>query len=243
LGDFVVGATKSAACHSFRKPCGWPPEPYLSPRTSQSECRDELEQIEAKSSAIRGTIQNVGRRCTLADESIPPGERRGSHRPTGPRHWRPGPSRESAHLVVVNVASTDAAGRCFGPTPDWAELDRLLAQCSQAHSVCRRRCPTRSVRTTFVQHTGRCPPIGGMARSIYRRLGRGHVHTTRCARLFGLGPGVAMSWPSRRTGLAAAFRRGDRLAGQCGSSSGRRAGWCPANSPGRSALVGRGLLD
>lgn len=90
-------------------------------------CRDELEQIERR---IRpGTLQNVGPTiAALADAGLPQKETaRQSVDRLGGDMAEFVQAQRLAHLVVVNVASTEPPMDTSNLPPTWAELESLLA--------------------------------------------------------------------------------------------------------------------
>ncbi|MCX7427216.1 MAG: inositol-3-phosphate synthase, partial [Planctomycetia bacterium] len=110
-------------------------------------CRKSLDQIDRR---IRpGTIHNVGPTiAALADDSVPRDEtplqaiaRLGHDMAAFVQ------AEGIAHLVVVNVASTEPPVDASSLPPRWAELDRLLDECSP-HTPCA-EVGTRSVPATI----------------------------------------------------------------------------------------------
>ena len=125
-GNFVVGGHEIRSVSLFQEAMRMATENRIAPAALVEQCRDELEQIDGR---IRpGTIQNVGPTiAALADESVPRGE---TPRQAVARLGRDMAAfvqaERLAHLVVVNVASTEPPVDASGLPPGWAELDRLL---------------------------------------------------------------------------------------------------------------------
>jgi myo-inositol-1-phosphate synthase len=133
-GDFVVAGHEIRSISLFQEAMRMAAENRIAPTSLVEQCREELEQIDGR---IRpGTIQNVGPTiAALADDSVPHGET--------PRQAIVRLGRDMAafveaegiaHLVVVNVASTEPPVDVSSLPASWPELDRLL-ECSP-HTPC-----------------------------------------------------------------------------------------------------------
>ena len=106
-GNFVVGGHEIRSVSLFQEAMRMATENRIAPPALVEQCRDELEQIDGR---IRpGTIQNVGPTiAALADESVPRDETPRQAVARLGRDMAALVQAESlAHLVVVNVASTE----------------------------------------------------------------------------------------------------------------------------------------
>jgi myo-inositol-1-phosphate synthase len=125
-GDFVVAGHEIRNLSLFGEAMRMATENRVAPVALVEQCREELEQIDVR---IRpGTIQNVGPTiAALADNSVPRNE---TPRQAIARLQRDMAdfveAERLAHLVVVNVASTEPPVDASSLPPSWAELDRLL---------------------------------------------------------------------------------------------------------------------
>jgi myo-inositol-1-phosphate synthase len=138
----------------------------IAPVALVEQCREELEQIDRR---IRpGTIQNVGPTiAALADDSVPRDEtpRQAIDRLRGDMAAFV-QSERLAHLVVVNVASTEPPVDAAGWPASWAELGQMLDNPRTPHTPCAVD-GTRSVPTTIQPTTIQPTTIQLPASSLY----------------------------------------------------------------------------
>lgn len=123
---FVVAGHEIRNVRLFAEVLRMSTENRIVPPTLVEQCREELEEIDRR--VKLGTIQNVGSTiAALADEAVP--------RDESPRQAVDRLKRDMtefvqaeglAHLVVVNVASTEPLVDPSGLPTGWTELNRLL---------------------------------------------------------------------------------------------------------------------
>ncbi len=124
--DWVVGGHEIRNISLFGEAMRMAAGNHVAPPAMVEQCRDELEQIDAR---IRpGTIRNVGPAiAAIADDSTPRGE---TAREAVDRVGRDMAAfvetEQLTHLVVVNVASTEPPVDVSGVSAAWEELERQL---------------------------------------------------------------------------------------------------------------------
>lgn len=124
--NFVVGGHEIRGSSLVDEARRMANDDHIAPIALIEQCVEELRQIDGR---IRpGTIRNVGPTITaLADDSIPRNETaRQAIARLGQDMAAFAQAEKLAHVVVVNVSSTEPPVDTSNLPPTWAELDRLL---------------------------------------------------------------------------------------------------------------------
>ena len=125
-GDFVVAGHEIRGVSLFQEAMHMATENRIVAPALVEQCREELEAIDGR--ICPGTIQNVGSAIAgLADGSVPRDETpRQAIARLGRDMAEFVQTERLAHLVVVNVASTEPPVDASSLPTRWAELDRRL---------------------------------------------------------------------------------------------------------------------
>lgn len=125
-GNFVVGGHEIRSVSLVEQARRMATDDHIAPVALVEQCAEELQQIDGR---IRpGTIHNVGQTiAALADDSVPRNETpRQAIARLGQDMAAFAKAEKLAHVVVVNVASTEPPVDASNLPPTWAELDKLL---------------------------------------------------------------------------------------------------------------------